>query len=156
MSERTDSQRFWEKVKKTEGCWEWIASRDRYGYGYFWFNKKVGKAHRYSYIIHKGEIPNNLPLDHLCRNTACVNPDHLEAVSQAENMERGEIRRFHRDKTHCKNGHEYSEENTYKNKRGHRGCRACKRATMRKFYQDPLNREKKAVYGRKARKDKEV
>lgn len=85
--------RFWAKVdKQTDGCWIWSASRyvRRGGYGQFNLNGTAVKAHRIAYELVKGPIPDGLVLDHLCRVTACVNPDHLEAVTQQENTRRGE------------------------------------------------------------------
>ena len=81
-------ERFWSKVDKTDTCWNWIAGRSN-GYGMIQINKKHKYAHRVSYEIFKGDIPEGLELDHLCRNRKCVNPDHLEAVSSRENTMRG-------------------------------------------------------------------
>jgi len=82
-------KRFWSKVKKTEGCWEWLSRINRDGYGAFRVNKQVRSAHRVAYELLIGPIPEELTLDHLCRNRACVNPSHLEPVSRGDNIRRG-------------------------------------------------------------------
>ncbi len=71
----SEHSRFLKKVEKAkDGCWNWTASLVR-GYGQFYFGGKTGgRAHRYSYTYYKGEIPEGLTLDHLCRNRRCVNP----------------------------------------------------------------------------------
>ena len=83
-------KKFMLKVEKTETCWIWHGSKDkRKGYGRFIIYDKVdGESHRISYKIFKGEIPKGLQIDHLCRNKLCVNPQHLEAVTQKENLRR--------------------------------------------------------------------
>ena len=131
--------RFWAKVHKSDdpdGCWLWAAATDIHGYGRFWFYKKMSLAHRVAYELLKGPIPAGLQLDHLCRNPACVNPDHLEPVTSRTNLIRGEgvVAACHR-KTHCKQGHPFSPENTRINRHGHRVCRACEREHDRRRYQ---------------------
>lgn len=120
-------ERFWVKVDKSGSCWNWMASK-RLGYGSFRKNpgEPMVSAHRLSYQSIKGDIPAGLVLDHLCRNKACVNPDHLEAVTQKENMDRGLLRFVNSSKTHCKNGHEFSIQNTRFTPAG-RVCRSCAR-----------------------------
>lgn len=82
-------ERFWEKIEiQNSGCWAWKGSLVG-GYGSFFANKRVVKAHRWSYEQFVGPIPDGLELDHLCRNTCCVNPAHLEPVTHAENVRRG-------------------------------------------------------------------
>ncbi len=122
-------ERFWEKVEKTTSCWNWTAGINMGGYGTFWSKKRHRLAHRWSYEHFTGPIPDGLTIDHLCRNTKCVNPKHLEAVTQRENVFRGEslFAKNHK-KTHCKRGHEFTSDNTYirKSKYGHmRGCKSC-------------------------------
>lgn len=118
---------FWAKVQKTEGCWIWTGAKNPNGYGNFGLgNRKVGKAHRFSYQIHKGDIPAGFEIDHLCRNRACVNPDHLEAVTSKVNTLRSSSPiAIHARQTHCVNGHEFTKENTYLRTAGGRYCRAC-------------------------------
>src|SRR5438445_12239024 len=90
-----------------DGCWWWMGTLDAHGYGTlggkFERRRKTLKAHRIAYELFVGPIPNHLPLDHTCTNHRCVNPEHLEPVTQAENNRRSGIRR-----TVCKNGHPWS------------------------------------------------
>lgn len=85
------SQRFWDKVEKTDGCWLWRAARDLNGYGRVGADegpKRTMLAHRAAWTLLRGDIPDGLVLDHLCRNPQCVNPAHLEPVTQRVNLER--------------------------------------------------------------------
>lgn len=122
-------ERFWSKVQQTETCWNWTATRCRGGYGQFRLDGKIQRAHRVSYLHLVGEIPAGLELDHLCRNRACVNPDHLEPVTRRENTIRGaagEVNaRRELSRTHCKRGHAFDEQNTLWSK-GRRYCRPCR------------------------------
>ena len=110
------------------GCLIWTAMATKNGYGRFWDGSRMVVAHRISYELHVGvKIPEGLQIDHLCRVRRCVNPDHLEVVTQRENWRRGKsITRALADKTHCPAGHPYDEENTYQ-RRGRRHCRICGR-----------------------------
>lgn len=115
------------------GCWVWNRSLNKCGYGKVYFRGKVELAHRVLYIMTQGSIPDGLELDHLCRTRACVNPEHLEAVTHKENSRRATLGVFvanlQRSKTHCPKGHEYTVENTriYVNKKGWRSrdCKKC-------------------------------
>lgn len=83
--------RFFAKVDKTDTCWEWLASKHKPGYGqmmrYVDGKKMPGYAHRISYEIHHGPIPEDTVIDHICHNKSCVNPDHLRAISHRGNLE---------------------------------------------------------------------
>jgi hypothetical protein len=112
----------------------WAAYVDLCGYGRFRVGGKYGTmatAHRLAYRKLVGEISDGLQVDHLCRVRCCVNPNHMEAVSQQENMRRGVVGKHNRAKTHCPRGHEYTPENTYIRKKM-RHCKACCRLKARK------------------------
>jgi hypothetical protein len=82
-------ERFWAKVKKgnDEDCWEWQGSRNTGGYGWFWLGSKPCGAHRVSYQLAKGSIPDGLEICHNCNNRLCVNPMHLRADTRKANMQ---------------------------------------------------------------------
>jgi len=128
-------QRFINKIKidPLEGCWLWQATINARGYGHICINYKQLKAHRVSYEHWKGEIPSNLQVDHLCKNTSCVNPLHLEIVTQKENMVRSTIWNKMRNKTHCPSGHQYKGENLKISKRGYRICKKCEKRDWKKY-----------------------
>lgn len=120
----TQAQRFQRKVRVADsGCWEWQGTLYPNGYGRFYDHGNHGvRAHRWAYEAWVGPIPKGLVMDHLCRNRDCVNPLHLEPVTAKTNTNRG--RRYNAEKTHCKNGHEFDEVNTYKYGNS-RQCRQC-------------------------------
>ncbi len=120
----------WAKIEVND-CWDWQGSKIN-GYGDINFEGKRWKAHRLVWILLVGEIPIGLVLDHVCRNKGCVNPDHLEPVTDRENIRRGGGGRkwweFQANKTHCPHGHPYSGDNLIvrqKAKYLNRICRAC-------------------------------
>lgn len=129
-------QRFWRHVTPShDGCWEWGGDRLPAGYGTFSCGGAKFYAHRFSYELHKGPIPEGLHIDHICRNTSCVNPDHLEAVTQRENTLRGESFGAKAQRTNrCHNGHPLDEANTYVRPGGTaRDCRTCKREAQKRY-----------------------
>lgn len=78
-------ERFWSKVRKTEGCWEWIGGRATAGYGGYWWGRKVIQAHRVAYEVLVGPIPDGAVIRHACDNPGCVRPDHLLIGTDADN-----------------------------------------------------------------------
>lgn len=122
----TAADRLMKYVELTEsGCWHFTGGKNKRGYGNFYFDGRGVCAHRAAHLIFIGPIPDGYTVDHLCGNPSCVNPAHLEAVTQRENLMRGNTRNAHRARqTHCKRGHEFTAENTYREPR--RGCRVCR------------------------------
>lgn len=120
-----DALRFIFSFVVTErGCWEWIAGKATGGYGCIKLGRKQYVAHRLMYEAMRGPI--KYTIDHLCRNRACVNPQHMEDVTNKVNILRGEsIPAKNARKTHCKRGHEFTEANTYRERKG-RQCRTCR------------------------------
>jgi len=122
--------RFMAKVEINDltGCHVWTACIASNGYGRVNVGGKNRVAHRVAYATLVGEIPEGMYLDHLCKNRACVNPDHLEVVTHDENMARGAWAQM----THCVNGHEFTDENTFVQHGKYRGCRTCRNESVRK------------------------
>lgn len=136
-------------------CWLWTGSKFPTGYGVVQFGPRAHRftqsAHRYVYQLHKGSIPDGLVLDHLCRVRECVNPDHLEPVTNRENILRGIGPSAQlAAKTHCKNGHEFTPSNTYVPPDGsaRRVCRTCRRAKAKDAWAEVRRlREQEAARG---------
>lgn len=112
------------------GCWLWLGGLDRDGYGAFTsmaHGKRRVPAHRFSWTLANGPIPEGLVIDHLCRMPPCVNPAHLRVVTPRTNTLCGMgVAAIHARKTHCPRGHAYAGENLYIiPSTGSRLCRAC-------------------------------
>lgn len=84
---RAGESRFWPKVEKTDTCWNWTAGKWASGYGRFFVRGRWMTAHRASYLLSGGIIPEGLVLDHICHNTSCVRPDHLRLATTKQNAE---------------------------------------------------------------------
>jgi hypothetical protein len=139
------ADRFWSKVRKSDGCWLWGASIKTTGYGQFFRGPRIEKAHRVSYELTHGPIPEGLYVLHRCDVRACVRPDHLFLGTISDNsrdmiykgrhpvvrrLKEHTCRPARKLATHCRRGHEYTPENTYvpPGARHQRQCRACNRA----------------------------
>lgn len=109
------------------GCWLWVAGLGGNGYGVFWNGVNREVAHRFSYKLYKGPIPDDLELDHLCRMRCCVNPEHLEPVTSAINVLRGMgTGAIYARRTHCERGHLMLGDNLRIKSDGTRQCVQCK------------------------------
>lgn len=125
--------RFFEKIRidpnvtfNGSPCWLWTRPLDRDNYGRFWYETQSRAAHNVSYRLFVDEIPAGLVPDHLCRVRHCVNPAHLEIVTNRINTLRGEtVTARNAQKTHCLRGHEFTIANTRRNRNGGRICRQC-------------------------------
>lgn len=135
-------ERFVSKINfaADNGCWEWTGATNASGYGIC--GKLIDGQHRNLYAhrlgmhIAKRPVPEGMTVDHLCRNTSCVNPEHLDIVTAAENIFRSDsIPAKNKRKTHCVRGHEFTPENTYKYYT-RRMCRTCRRVAKLAWMED--------------------
>lgn len=120
----------------TDDCLLWAGCVDRKDYGFISIkrNNKWGctPIHRALYEAKYGVLPKHLVIDHLCRVPRCINLEHLEAVTNQENIKRGVFKQS--QLTHCKQGHDFTEANTILRKNGGRGCRTCNRQWHKEWY----------------------
>ena len=135
MEPRPALERFFKHISIDDsGCWNWTGCRAR-GYGKFGINGRWTLTHRWLYQQMVGPIAAGLEPDHLCRNPACCNVEHLELVSHRENVRRGNAGKavvaWQRAKTHCKHGHPYEGDNLRVRPEGWRVCRTCARACLK-------------------------
>lgn len=140
---RAEALRRLEKNITLEGsCYVPAYSPGRKGYIRFRFLRRMVFAHRFTYETFIGPLVDGFTIDHLCRNTSCCNPDHLEQVSVQENIKRGTQGESQANKTHCIRGHEFTPENTYRPpNKNERICRKCMRMHGRK--NDAIRRAKR-------------
>lgn len=119
--------RFHRKFESRErwACWEWTGPKFKKGYAQFWDGERNLGGHRWAYEQFIGPVADGLVLDHICENKGCVNPWHLEPVTNQENLQRS--KNTNHGKTHCRNGHPFSGDNLIVTKHQRR-CRTCKNA----------------------------
>lgn len=121
-------------IDNNTGCWNISSSLDKDGYPNSKIFGKTWRTARWTYYVFRGKIPNGLVIDHLCKNVSCVNPYHLEPVTQMENCHRGDsLPSKNKKKTHCKRGHLLSGNNVFCQGRMRR-CKKCKYAHYRSWF----------------------
>lgn len=145
----TDSERFWAKVEITGFCWNWTGAKGQHGHGFFNLGKETGwkgiGAHKFAWLDLMQEDTTGRDLDHLCRNPACVNPDHLEPVTHRENMYRGYAPGIRTRVTRvCKAGHNLDEVGFYTAASGRQTCKVCAAARSKRY----LEKKRLAAQGR--------
>tara|TARA_R110002020_G_scaffold10785_4_gene40931 strand:+ start:823 stop:1386 length:564 start_codon:yes stop_codon:yes gene_type:complete len=135
-------------VVAKNGCWNWRGHKSKAGYGMHSNRSKTIGAHRVSYVIHKGQIPVGLVVHHVCNNPSCVNPDHLDAITQKENaLLSSSPTALNKRKTHCNRGHSLEGEHmklTWQRGSYRRRCTICTRINSRNRA-DRLNPNRKRV-----------
>jgi hypothetical protein len=142
---KTTKERFLDKVNKTDTCWLWTGAVTSRGYGTIAISRKTISTHRYSYELHKGEIPEGMLVCHTCDTPRCVNPDHLWLGTKQDNMKdmvaKGRVGESSKPRTHCRRGHEFAVVGFIygtKNGKEWRSCKECKKESNK-----AINRKKK-------------
>ena len=126
----SNEERFWGKVIKTDTCWLWTGCVVR-RYGRFRVGLTNIPAHRFSYELAYGNIPEGFEIDHQCRVAICVNPRHLRAMTKQENL----ARRIPANSDCCPNGHDYNAETVGIRSNGSKYCKICSKSRVRAFRQ---------------------
>lgn len=144
----TLEESFWRRVKKSDACWIWTGATNSDGYGLICRKSPRVRllAHRYVYTLLVATIPTGMVIDHKCSVRLCVNPSHLDIVTQAENarrsyargrhknrLEMGLLGKFQRRKTHCPHGHHYAGANLIIDEQGRRRCRICNNEKSQRY-----------------------
>lgn len=118
-------------VVTENGCWLWQGCISDGRYGSLKYKGRIRRAHCVTYELSVGPVPDNLELDHTCKVTTCINPEHLEPVTHKVNVQRGDLKHVsgkrYAAQTHCIHGHPYEPHNLYLDKKGHKSCRTCAR-----------------------------
>lgn len=124
-------ERITAKINVDGVCWEWTGAKNKYGYGAIQRGRRTGvvRVHRALWEELVGPVPDGLELDHLCRNRACCNPDHLEPVTRQVNVDRGSRAAGRPRRTHCTHGHPLTPDNT----RPSGACRQCANNRNREY-----------------------
>lgn len=132
-------ERIWDKIVRIpeSGCWVWVGSISGRGYGEVWWKGSKAFIHVLMHKLFVGDVPTGFEVDHLCKVRCCCNPNHLEAVTHAENVKRSSawhhVVKKHKEATHCQRGHPWTKENTYIEPNGKRRCLECKRQRMKNW-----------------------